>query len=372
MKTIRGQIACAVFLGSMSTIAYASTVVTLYGLVDGGIQYQSVKIPGYGRATNSGVTSGGQSANRWGLKGKEDLGNGVNAIFTLEAGFNLRDGTAEDSSRNAFNREAYIGLDSVDFGKLTLGRQYNAAFYNVNALGVGFGNRFGLAAQTRIFSSSMVRYDNLIKYETPDFHGFRASVGYSHDTGLSTGSPTNTKAVKAITASAIYRKDKLVALASFDRVSKVANAAGNKGSIKAWHVGAAYDFELLRLSLMYGQDIDGRIALGLTNVNLLPAPVPVPNMSYRDGFKAHNYHIGMTVPIGNGKLLAAFAASHSNLEGRTVSSRGVGIQQAYSLGYSYDLSKRTSLYTVGTYMKNPDYLRGAVAQEYRIGMMHWF
>jgi predicted porin len=73
---------------SFSVAANAQSSVTLYGLLDAGVTYTS----NVGGHTNVQQTSGGIDQSRWGLKGSEDLGNGLKVIFTLESGFNLGNG----------------------------------------------------------------------------------------------------------------------------------------------------------------------------------------------------------------------------------------------------------------------------------------
>ncbi|HXE18309.1 MAG TPA: porin, partial [Castellaniella sp.] len=108
-------------------VAQAETSVTLYGILDTGYGYQNFK-DSHGatdfRARSSGLRSGFVNGNRWGLKGAEDLGNGLRAIFQLENGFNI--GTGSLDGNNMFNRQAFVGLSSDNWGSLTLGRQYSA------------------------------------------------------------------------------------------------------------------------------------------------------------------------------------------------------------------------------------------------------
>src|SRR5690606_40946819 len=74
----------------------------------------------------SGMRSGGRNGNRWGLRGSEDLGNGLKAVFQLESGFNISSGRPSDSTR-LFNRTAMVGLAGT-WGQLSFGRQYTPGF----------------------------------------------------------------------------------------------------------------------------------------------------------------------------------------------------------------------------------------------------
>jgi len=361
--------------------AYAADLV-LYGIVDGGVQYQSVEIDNVGKAEKTGMHSGGRAGNRWGLRGSEDLGDGLKAIFTLENGFMLETGDVGDARRRSFNRQAYLGLSSEHLGTLTFGRQYNIGFFYLGSIGP-FGNGFSLASRIPTFSSAVVRYDNLFKYETPIFGGFQAAIGYSNDTGFGSGTPWEVSgredaggdSITALTLGMHYTQGPLKLAVNYDRLQKVPSSelpGAETGSIQVWNAGVSYDLQVLRLDLAYGQDIDGRIAASNANVTALGNMNPMPNVVYDNGFKTNNYQIGLSTPIGNGRILAAWQMSSSNLRGETVAGNGVGKQQSLSLGYLLDFSKRTSFYAHGTYMKNPAYIDGAKSQEYRIGLNHKF
>ena len=95
-------------LAAFGATAQAETSVTLYGLIDTGIGYQRIKGDGY-HESKVGMVNGVSSGSRWGLRGAEDLGDGLSAVFTLESGFNSANGTSGQSSR-LFGRQATVGL----------------------------------------------------------------------------------------------------------------------------------------------------------------------------------------------------------------------------------------------------------------------
>ena len=113
---------CCAALGTFSTGTRAQSRVTLYGLIDEGIVFQS----------NTGGASGGKkifldstsglTGSRWGMKGDEDLGGGLHTIFTLESGINLNNGAFAQGG-TAFGRQIFVGLNSDQLGSLTFGRQ---------------------------------------------------------------------------------------------------------------------------------------------------------------------------------------------------------------------------------------------------------
>lgn len=71
-------------------VAYAQSSITLYGIIDESVQYTHNATPT--GSSEVGLYAGNLSGDRWGLKGSEDLGGGLKAIFQLEDGFNLNNG----------------------------------------------------------------------------------------------------------------------------------------------------------------------------------------------------------------------------------------------------------------------------------------
>src|SRR5471032_2776238 len=95
-------------LGAMSSAAFAQSNVTIYGIVDAGI----VSERGGAAGNVSKVTSGAASASRLGFKGTEDLGGGLSAVFKLESGVRIDDGSLDNTNSQLFNRESWVGLKS--------------------------------------------------------------------------------------------------------------------------------------------------------------------------------------------------------------------------------------------------------------------
>src|SRR6516225_900911 len=100
--------------------AYAQSSVTLYGVVDAGVEYSNHAQTSSSSHDVVRLNSGGMSGSRWGLRGVEDLGGGLKGIFVLESGFNIDTGTSGQGGR-LFGRQAFVGMQS-QYGQLTLGR----------------------------------------------------------------------------------------------------------------------------------------------------------------------------------------------------------------------------------------------------------
>ncbi|NPT61874.1 porin, partial [Paraburkholderia elongata] len=122
---MKKKILAAALLGVLANTAHAQSSVTLYGLIDVGITYTNSQLTSHGGHSNVQETSGAVDGSRWGLRGAEDLGGGLKAIFTLENGFNVNNGTFGQGGRE-FGRQAFVGLSSTDYGTVTFGRQYSS------------------------------------------------------------------------------------------------------------------------------------------------------------------------------------------------------------------------------------------------------
>lgn len=159
--------------GALLTTAHAAhaTEVMLYGLFDTSLTYvwnadaQGKNLVGLG--------NGNLLGNRFGVKGAEDLGGGLKAIFTLENGFNPNTGALGQGNR-MFGRQAFVGLESARWGTLTIGRQYDALadvawpitgdFY--------FGSVYATPGDVDNYDTSS-RTDNAVKYTSPVVGGFQ-------------------------------------------------------------------------------------------------------------------------------------------------------------------------------------------------------
>jgi predicted porin len=119
-------------------------------------------------------SNAGTQGSRWGIKGSEDLGGGLKAIFTLESGFNLSNGTYGQGG-TAFGRQAFVGLSSRQYGAVTLGRQYDSIDEYVGDY--GYAAAYGGSTTEHPGDLDNVnhtfRANNTIRYASANFSGFR-------------------------------------------------------------------------------------------------------------------------------------------------------------------------------------------------------
>ena len=126
------------------TGAQAKDSITLYGIIDIGLQYATVnqtRDPVVPKNQFWGISSGVQSGSRFGMRGTHEMGGGFETIFTLENGFNAGNGEAQQGDR-LFGRQSTIGIKHNDLGQFDLGRQINLAsnyFLQIDPFIEGFG-----------------------------------------------------------------------------------------------------------------------------------------------------------------------------------------------------------------------------------------
>lgn len=157
----------ATTLGLAAHGAYAQDGVTFYGLIDEFVQYVNT-----GHGYTAALGSSGQWGSRFGLKGKEDLGNGQTLSFALENGFNPTDGT-QATAGSIFDRQAWVGL-SGRWGELRIGRQ-NSPLFNDQGGQDAFGGVTQASAMDNLTVFSF-RTSNTVSYVTPEFAGLQAGV----------------------------------------------------------------------------------------------------------------------------------------------------------------------------------------------------
>ena len=161
--------------GMLCSSAHAQSSVTLYGIIDVGLNYQSNASGGRLFAMTSGVNQG----SRFGLVGSEDLGSGLKAIFRLENGFDVTNGKLGQGGL-LFGRQAYVGL-SGPYGTLTFGRQYDTLIDFVGQYSVS--NQWGgyISAHPGDLDNFnySFRSNNSVKFTSENYGGFSFGTLYS-------------------------------------------------------------------------------------------------------------------------------------------------------------------------------------------------
>ena len=178
-KSLAAVAVLAAFAGS----AYAADV-TMYGRVDLGLRYTNTDLDKSGQddVSKFEMASGNYTGSRFGIKGEEDLGNGMKVGFVLENGFTADDGSL-GTPNHLFDRQASLHVKG-SFGEVALGRMgimnSTAGTFgigNFNPMTTGWGD---VGSQTLLWGAGFSsRLDNMITYATPEFAGVKVYAQYS-------------------------------------------------------------------------------------------------------------------------------------------------------------------------------------------------
>jgi len=288
-------------LGAFAGVASAQSSVTLSGTVDLSGKY--VKNDGSGARyslANSGINS-----SQLVFSGKEDLGAGLKAGFELNAGLNTDDGT---TNSKFFNRRAVVKL-SGGFGEVRLGRDYTPTFWNYTIFDA-FGTN-GLGDSSHVLNSTQptfVRADNSVGYFLP------AGIGGIYGQAM-------VAAGEGVNTSKYYGGRIGFAAGPFDIAGAYAET-NSTSKVKSANIGASYDMGFLKLMGYY-------------------AEVKEPSA------KQTSYSISGVVPIGQGEIHVGYES------GKYTNPTSYKADQV-ALGYVYNLSKRTAVYTTVAMLKNKD------------------
>lgn len=329
--------ACAAAAFIMVTeSAIAQSSVTFYGVIDQNIEYVSNMSPiGPGQAgfpgggnTKLALTSGGLSGSRWGLRGVEDLGSGLKAIFALESGFTADDGRLQNSGR-LFGRQAFLGLKSDKVGSLTLGRQYTAifdAFSNFSP--TGFSTQYEpIAAELGLD----FRSDNVAKY-TGSFGAVTAIANWSFGNGVTgTGeAPGQFRRDSGYGAALTYLGNSVGVALAFNQFRPTLGQGVPTGDFKKAGAAASYSHGPIKLMAGYRWGLN-RAGSGETLV--------------RDDM----YWVGANYKAGRAlRLTLAYFYDDVKRQG------GVNVKNPWQLSFvaDYFLSKRTDVYLTTAFAKN--------------------
>lgn len=365
-----------IFLGVspfLAVAANAQSSVTLYGIVTGNVTYsnnvQTAATANGGRPKggaqiaqfDSGTS--GLASSRWGLKGTEDFGGGLKAIFQLENGFSVTNG-AIGQGGTEFGRQAWVGFNANRYGTLTLGRQGDTSVEFVSALIYGWywGN---LAIHPADYDNLNFthRINNSIKYLSDSFNGFRFGGLYSlggvagnvtQNQFWSTG-VSYTGGSFAIAASIINARNPNTSLYGTNaNASATGNNLGSAGSATTPEsnpiitgFASAHTQQTVSVASTYtaGGAIFG-VAYSNTQFRGLGSNGPLNTFNYSGSTTLST--VGASLRYQATPFLR-LGASFDYTEGGSVGSKDGAKYEQVNLGAGYSLSKATELYVTGAY-----------------------
>lgn len=323
-------------IGGFAAQAQAQSNVTIYGIVDAGL----VSERGGAAGSVTKVTSGVGSQSRLGFRGTEDLGSGLSAIFQLEAGVKVDDGTLDNANSALFNRQAFVGLKSKEAGTLTIGRQYTMLYNAMSQVADPFGAGYAGSIKNLFpAAGANTRVSNAVVYATPMFGGFSAEALYS--LGEQAGS---SEAGRQFGLGLNYAQGPLNARLVYnnrnnDTVATGTTAAVNRDSGRNTLFAVNYDFTVVKAYFAYGDD-KGVNSAALPSANAFGyAVAPRPSLESNDIL------IGVQVPVGSGTIMASGIRKNDK-------TRFNQDADQWAVGYLHSLSKRTGVYLAYAKIKN--------------------
>lgn len=383
---MKKTLAALAVLGAFAGTAAAADV-TLYGLVDYGFNYQHVD--GDAKDVDANDTfkmmSGQNSGSRFGLKGTEDLGNGLKLGFVLENGFDADTGSLGNGGR-LFGRESQVNLQGA-FGTVSFGRVGELVSANGSYALMGKASPFSggwqdSVGQKFVYANGFDRYDNMITYVTPSFNGFKVHAQYSfkNDGKSGHGDEGKASADRYYAIGATFESQNLYLVGVVDSKNwgsadtDVLDSGNHKIDDQlAITLGGAYDFGFMKLYAS-GQYFDNAKSVGtkaagddnsiVSGYSFFTAHKdktdtnPAESAAKGEGAEGYGINIGVGVPAFGGTAKAQIAYMDAEA---VADSKQTVERWSIAVGYDYNLTKRTSVYTAAAYT------RDKLSDEYRAG-----
>jgi predicted porin len=377
-------------LSALAGSAMAADV-QIYGRIDTGFRYQNVDydVVGVDDDSSFGMVSGNYSGSRVGIKGSEDLGNGLTVGFVLENGFEGDDGSF-DSNEELFGREALLYLEG-DFGKVGFGRMGilnstagSFAIGNFTPWGTGWGS---VGDQSLIFGASIgSRWDNMISYRSPEFAGFQVHAQYSfgantyddEDDPTITYEEGKTTTDRYYAIGATYNVGGLNLIGIVDSVNEKHVTGDDPDDTLRVTIGGSYDFGVVKpyLSAAYFKD-----AAMKTWMDSFASGKTAYIESYLKGdWDGYGVILGASAPLVGGTAHMTIGYMDAEEQNKAVNNIGADLTRyTFAVGYEYPLSKRTKVYADAGYFKDEfDWGEGGgdsvepEGYQAAVGMIHYF
>ncbi|CAB3797873.1 porin [Pararobbsia alpina] len=309
----RGSLLTLPLMG-IACAAHAQSSVTLYGVLDDALQYVNAQPKKAGSLTN--LIQGGERPSRFGVTGTENLGDGVQAIFRLEAGIDPNSGTSTQGV--LWGRYAYVGLASR-YGTLMLGRNATPLYDFARLYDPEHVYNYGIVKQDAAFND---RADNAVKY-TGQFGPFYTALLYSTSysgAGEVAGQP---KVGRAASAQIDY------ASGPFEMGAVAEQIFGSTVQTQ----NDRYRYLSIAANYKLGQ---AQAFLGFKNANANVSGRPTVNTLWWTGV---NYSLSPVWKINDAVYYTDYSGTSSN-------------SLTFAATVDYYLSKATNLYVSASYARN--------------------
>lgn len=335
-----------ILAASCAGAAHAQSSVTLYGVIDAGVGYTS------GAAGHSlvSVNSGNVAGSRWGMKGVEDLGGGLRAIFTLEGGYSSVNGTLGQGNR-LFGRQSFVGLTGDQWGTVTFGRQYDIGTQLVAIL-AGYPST-GVSATPGDLDGrdGSYRLNNTIEYQSPVFNGVKVAGMYGFG-----GQPGSLQSQSSWSVGASYVGNPVALGVAYTRMNNGNGSAtwnsATTDSTFAYPINqglastSAIDVLVSEASYTLG---GLTLGLGYSNVRYQANASSVfrNTAKFNAGIASVRYQLTPAAAV-----LGSYSYTvGSDVTGGTGNSTGGAKYNQFTLGLDYSLSKQTLVYARTGYQR---------------------
>lgn len=342
---MRKHVLATSLLAVISVAAHAQNSVTLYGVIDEGIDYTN-NVKGN---TVWELQSGYLQGSRWGLKGSEDLGGGTKAVFQLENGFDVNSGKLGQGGL-MFGRQAYVGIADDRYGTVTLGRQYDSLvdyLAQTTSNGSWAGYLFSHPYDNDNTDNSF-RVNNTVKYASPSFAGFQfgGTYSFSNDTNFANN--------RQYSVGMQYQTGGLLLAAAYlqaNNPSATANGAINNGGdenflakrLQIFGAGGTYTFGNAQVGLSYTNTyMTDPLSSGYVGAITPPGGATLSTLRFNNFEVNAKYQFTPAFFVG-----AAYTYTRASFD--ATSGKLHPNYQSAGLMADYNLSKRTDLYVQGAY-----------------------
>ncbi|MDN7930652.1 porin [Burkholderia metallica] len=332
-----------VALGAFAGAAHAQSSVTLYGIIDEGLLFNNNAGGKHLYSMASGVMQG----SRFGLRGTEDLGGGLKAIFTLENGFDVNSGKLGQGGL-MFGRQAYVGLSS-NFGTVTLGRQYDSVVDFVGPLEAGdqWGGYIAAHPGDLDNFNNAYRVNNAVKFTSANYGGLTFGGLYSFG-----GQAGQFSKNQVWSLGAGYTNGPLVLGVGYLNARTPNQFGGmfNNGSTSSSVSSPIYGGYANNANTYQVIGAGGAYTFGAATIG-----ATYSNTKFK-GFSAGPF-VNQTATFNNGEINFKYqltpalilGAAYDYTQGSKIDGNSAAKYHQGSLGVDYFLSKRTDVYAIGVY-----------------------
>jgi len=336
----------AVAIGTLIAAPMAATAgdVTLYGKIHSSISsvdFDSAvtEIPGADMTTMPAGFDGATTnshASRFGIKGTEDLGNGLSAFFQIENHFDAVGAGGPAGSRNTF-----VGLAS-SMGKLGIGDNdspYKKSTGKLELFGDRYGDHDGIGFHN-------VRLEEQIFYYSPNWNGFSFGVGLGFH-AEDTAATVDADGVEAVSVAGTYKNGPWFVSLAMEDLSQEGqghSATVNGQDDEKWRLGLGWTANGYHVGFMYEDREDA------------------------DGSEYDVWQLSGSYTFGNNVLKAAYGDRDHDKYINAVDTSDD--EQMWTIGLDHKLSKRTMVY--GLYTDFSDDAANSDWDAFSLGIIHKF